>query len=85
MPKQYVRTCKSCGNTWYSLVSREQKLIGQKWSYGSELCCSTCDPFTCSTAKVRGNKNVVETEINNLRKCPKCGSSNYVQTIQKFK
>jgi predicted nucleic-acid-binding Zn-ribbon protein len=85
MPEQYVRTCKSCGNTWYSLLSREKKLTAMKSSYNMEVCCRTCDFFDCGgRAKAEGNKNSVDHELSNLQKCPKCGSSNYVQITQKF-
>jgi len=86
MPSQYIRTCKSCGQVWYSLVSRENKLTSKKTSYKVEVCWRTCDVLDCGgRGKAQRNRDAVDSELTNLRRCPKCGSSNYNQEIEKFK
>jgi hypothetical protein len=67
---QYRRICRTCGRTWFSLVSRERELANQ-----SGTCCG-CN---CNPPAMHATAGV---ELARLKACPSCGSSAYAETIE---
>ena len=80
--KEYKRTCKECGKVWHSLVSREQQVITELENNFSNGLCSAC---CCQDgSQYIRNKEANESELNPLKKCPECQSSNYNEEIITF-
>jgi len=81
MIQEYKRTCAQCGKIWYSLVSREEevkRLLGEEVVMeGAELC--NC----CFWAWPQRDRNYasLREQLNDLRRCPSCHSSNYTEEI----
>ena len=80
--KEYKRTCKECGKVWHSLVDREKQIQGQ-------ICCDLCSGFafcteTGTAAQYSRNADANTSELNRLKKCPECQSSNYIEEIITF-
>jgi rubredoxin len=91
---EYRRKCKLCGKVWHSLVSREgdikKNITGNKclqYLTGSAWVCSSCGSMCGSPLWLLGlshsdrNVQAQETELDRLKKCPKCGSNNYIEEI----
>jgi hypothetical protein len=77
--QEYRRTCQQCGTIWHSLVSRENQI-------SSSSQCSFCLMGTSignsgAYGQHQRNKQASESELDRLKKCPKCGSANYVEEI----
>lgn len=74
--QEFRRTCQQCGTVWHSLVEREAQL-------GKEGGCNRC--MMCVDlprgAQWDRNRDAVESELCRLKKCPNCGSTNYVEEI----
>jgi hypothetical protein len=86
-PREYRRTCRSCGSVWHSLVRRERKLKSERSSAQCNACCNscgTCFPSSIWTASGshagwRNVSNNADSELDRLRRCPSCMSSFYSQ------
>jgi hypothetical protein len=87
---EYKRTCRECGKVWYSLESREKKLENQQ-------CWNSCVTCSSSIALARGkggwggyaqsthNEQTTDEQLNNLRQCPNCHSTNYFEVLVRHK
>jgi len=76
---EYKRVCNECNKVWHSLVERETKL-------SPHACCCSQDsresPFLAGvTDQTRRNMQAKKDTLEELRKCPICGSNNYTETI----
>jgi RNA polymerase subunit RPABC4/transcription elongation factor Spt4 len=81
------RTCKYCGKVWHSSTSRESNLVsGIGWDSGIGAV-----GFFSSAGKKRGisatysqsrrNVQAQREVLENLRRCPNCGSSKYTEEM----
>lgn len=89
MGDEYKRTCKNCGKIWYSLVEREEKLNPD--TPGQNCCnedqdktgeCGTCGN-NGAQAQYRHNLQYRRDNLEKLRQCPNCLSTNFVEEIVK--
>jgi hypothetical protein len=76
---EYERVCNVCGKVWHSLVDREKQLK-------TNALCNVCGSFsTCGTgagqAQYTRNIDANIDTINELKKCPQCGSNNYTEKV----
>jgi hypothetical protein len=85
--QEYKRKCKQCGKVWHSLVSREEQVknsIKSSQCHKSVAACGMCSgnwlAFGPATQAER-NIEASQSELDRLRKCPKCGSMNYKEEI----
>lgn len=80
---EYKRVCNECNKVWHSLVEREAKLDTTKSN-----CCNDSDKAdTCSfitMTQARRNLQARDDSFSELRKCPVCGSNNYIETISYY-
>lgn len=80
---EYKRVCNECNKVWHSLVEREAKLDITK-----QNCCNDQDKANeCSfitNAQARRNLQSRDDSLSELRKCPVCGSNNYIETISYY-
>ena len=78
--KEYKRKCNECRKIWHSLTSREQQIekgIEQNnCNQGAFACCNV-------GAAVQSKRNVEagQEQLDKLRKCPECSSSNYKEEV----
>ena len=78
-PKEYKRICRKCGKVWYTLVSRERALTVQSVGNVAGAMANCCSPS--GTAQVSRNIDATSSELDRLRKCPECLSSDYHEEI----
>lgn len=78
-PREYKRTCRSCGKVWHSLVSREEQIKRDEQSNNCNVCANCCNP----SAQLQAKRNVEanQSELYRLKRCPECGSVNYDEII----
>jgi len=78
--KEYKRTCRECGKVWHSLVEREKK-IEKEISRGSlqQAGFACCNP--AAAAQSQRTVAAHENTLQQLRRCPNCGSQNYSEEI----
>ena len=83
--EEYKRKCNQCGKIWHSLVSDEKSLksgtildalVGIGTGLSGDLGAST---------QSRRNAQAQEEKATSLKRCPKCGSSDYTEEIITFK
>lgn len=77
--EEYKRTCKACGKVWHSLVSREKEILQRKQANAAQGMAGTCSPNTSATSI--GTGQIIDSELQGLRKCPECGSANFEEVI----
>ncbi|MFA5302925.1 MAG: hypothetical protein WC393_00110 [Candidatus Nanoarchaeia archaeon] len=85
MASEYKRTCKRCGKVWHSLVKREKELESNKTmsELGGIASGMTCSPFgLLAQNQYMSNRNNTKHMLEDLRKCPECGSSKYSQELK---
>jgi RNA polymerase subunit RPABC4/transcription elongation factor Spt4 len=76
---EYKRTCNQCGKVWHSLTSREEKVQQGIRNNKSTCLCNMCDGDAENQRKQ--NLNTFGTEMERLKTCPQCGSSDYSELI----
>jgi rubrerythrin len=81
---EYKRKCNQCGKVWHSLVGTERRLnrrtiLDSLVSVGTALTGN----LGASTQSSRNADAQIE-RIENVRKCPNCGSSDYKEEIITF-
>ncbi len=85
--KEYKRKCNQCGKVWHSLASREKEIE-------KKIRSGTCDELTATCGMCGGNWSALgastqakrnraanESDLERLKKCPKCGSSDYKEEV----
>lgn len=79
--REYKRKCNQCGKIWHSLVNREKE-ISRKSFWGSIVSVGTALTGELGTS-TQSQRNVdAQTEqLDNLKRCPNCGSSDYTEKI----
>lgn len=77
--KEFKRTCNECGKVWHTLAEREKEVEKQMKSNNFQILANCCNPGAQLQAK--RNAEAGESDLNNLRKCPNCGSSDYSETV----
>jgi hypothetical protein len=72
---EYKRKCEECGKTWHVLASREKTIKNNINSNSCSQASFCCNPG----AQLQAKRNVEagEGELNKLKQCPNCNSSNY--------
>lgn len=89
--QEYKRTCNSCGKVWHSLVSREREMEDINSTYESKRANSLWGlirgkpvrgrDMACCSSNIDMKNKESGTNLENLRKCPNCGSKNYTEDI----
>jgi hypothetical protein len=84
--REIQRTCKKCGKVWYSSTLRESDLIsGIGWDagMGGVYFMNSGKDRGASAAYSQSRRNVQAQKeaLENLRRCPNCGSSRYIEEI----
>jgi hypothetical protein len=80
---EYKRTCLQCGKVWYSLASREKHLEKEKNCNNCNMCASAAssangNSYSWGTwTQAKRNEHALESEIERLKQCPNCLSTNY--------
>ncbi len=80
--KEWQCTCNECGNQWHYLDSVEKKMHDQIQTNactGLSFCCNPCIGLSATNANTQ-----LENQILDLRRCPKCKSSNVRRTEKYF-
>lgn len=75
---EYKRVCNECGKVWHSLARREFELA----TYMIGDYCGICG--TCGSphqAQYSRNFDANDSSLDQIKKCPQCGSNNYTQTV----
>lgn len=81
--KEYKRKCKECGKVWHSLASREEEIQDDIKTQG-HIGVFTAFGNQAASAQALRNAQALHDSLDKLRKCPKCGSANYTETITTF-
>jgi hypothetical protein len=85
--KEYKRKCNECKTVWHSLVSREEQLdknLKDNNCNQSVAACGMCGGNWLALGasnQAKTNEQIITQEKDRLKKCPKCGSGNYTETI----
>lgn len=79
--KEYKRTCKGCGKVWHSLASREDKLKTDSISGSCVQASTACSGNLGAATQSQRNVQSANEQLDNLKKCPQCGSSNYNEEV----
>jgi ribosomal protein S27AE len=77
--QEYKRTCRSCGKTWHSLVTREKQIAKDEKSNKCNVCAQCGNPAAQLQAK--RNLEANQSETTRLHQCPVCASANYDEVI----
>lgn len=77
--REFKRICQQCKKVWHVLEEREKKIQSDKKFNSCQQSLNCCS----SGAALQAKRNVEagETELDKLRKCPNCGSSNYEEEV----
>jgi len=82
--QEYKRKCNSCGKIWHSLKSEEDQLIsGTKLNALVGLSTALTGNLGTSAQSNR-NAQSNKDRLEDLRKCPECGSRNYSEELTEF-
>lgn len=79
--KEYKRKCKECGKMWHSLASREEQIEKDVRCNACVQGSTACGGNLAAATQSKRNVETQEDLLNKLRKCPKCGSTNYKEEI----
>jgi hypothetical protein len=84
--REIRRTCKYCGKVWHSSTLREDDLvsgIGWDTGIGRVNYLNSGKDKGASAAYSQSRRNIqAQTELlENLQRCPNCGSSGYIEEI----
>ncbi|NOR85832.1 hypothetical protein GQ473_06985 [archaeon] len=77
--QEYKRKCNECGKIWHSLISREKQIKKNAQDNNSQVCYNCCNADAQLQAKRNAESN--ESELDKLKKCPECSSSNYTEEV----
>lgn len=83
---EYKRTCNQCGKVWHVLAEREKYLEREKKFNNCNMCASAFstaggDSNSWGTwTQTQRNEHALESEMNRLKQCPNCMSSDYTET-----
>ena len=83
-PEEFRRTCNVCSKVWHSLVERENQIESKQVAdgltqmSGAMSSCTTCGIIGLGVAS-QASRNIEagRSELQRLRSCPECFSSNY--------
>jgi hypothetical protein len=77
--KEYKRKCNQCGKVWHTLAEREKEIERNMKNNNFQILGNCCNP----SAQLQAKRNVEAggSELNNLKKCPYCGSSDYSESV----
>ena len=82
---EFKRTCNECTKVWHVLQSRENEInkkIKDSRSSQNVAACGMCGgSYSAQGAatQAKHSENALEEELNRLRQCPNCSSSNYTE------
>ena len=72
LKSELKRTCKNCGNVWFSSKTRENKIAISSAAVGLDATCSCC-----SRGYKRQKSDDLKGSLEKLHACSKCGSKQY--------
>lgn len=82
---EYQRTCNQCGKVWHVLEEREKYLEREKKFNNCNMCASAFSTAGGNTnswgawTQTQRNEHALESEMNRLKQCPNCMSSDYTE------
>ncbi|MCX6818209.1 MAG: hypothetical protein NTU57_05125 [Candidatus Aenigmarchaeota archaeon] len=79
--QEYKRKCNQCGKVWHSLVSREKQIEKQNKCDACVQGSSACGGDLQTATQSQRNREAKEMTLQDLKKCPQCGSANYSEEI----
>ena len=80
---EYKRTCNHCGKVWHVLAEREKYLESEKKWNSCNMCASALaalsgdSNYNGTFTQAKRNQHALNDEINKLKQCPNCMSTNY--------
>ncbi len=80
---EYKRTCNHCGKVWHVLAEREKYLESEKRWNSCNMCASALaslsgdSNYNGTFTQTKRNEHALNEEINKLKQCPNCMSTNY--------
>lgn len=80
---EYKRTCNQCGKVWHVLAEREKYLESEKRWNSCNMCASALaslsgdSNYNGTFTQTKRNEHALNEEINKLKQCPNCMSTNY--------
>jgi len=77
---EFKRICNECGQVWHSLKNREDALKKEENDSACQTSLMACSCRPEATAQYNRNKMAAQTDLNSMKKCPKCGSTNFKET-----
>ncbi|MBI4894900.1 MAG: hypothetical protein HY831_00245 [Candidatus Aenigmarchaeota archaeon] len=79
-PKKHVaefkRTCNQCKKIWHSLANREKK-IKDNINVNNWGVIGNCCGDKGAAYQAKRNVEANQTELDKIKKCPKCSSADY--------
>lgn len=84
MIQEYERKCNKCGKIWHSLKKEEDELqSGTKLNALAGFATAISGNLAAS-AQASKNSQSSKARLEDLKKCPECGSRNYSEEISEF-
>lgn len=87
---EYKRTCNQCGKVWHVLAEREKYLASEKRWNDCNMCASAFatlsgdSNYNGTFTQAKRNEHALNEEINKLKQCPNCMSTNYSEEQIKY-
>jgi len=72
---EYKKTCKKCGKIWYTSKARESDLVSR---LNSSFIADVIGNMFSRTDRVALDKQIATMELQKLRTCPNCRSSDFI-------
>lgn len=79
--KEFKRKCNECGKVWHSLSEREKKIESAKGVAALNQMSNACCCNSGAALQAQRNVGASEDSLDNLRRCPECGSQNYAEEV----
>ena len=77
--REYKRKCNQCKKVWHSLEDREKRIQKNVSFNNCQQGLTCCNPNASLQAK--RNVEAGQSDMDKLRSCPKCGSSDYKEEV----
>jgi len=79
--QEYKRKCNQCGKVWHSLIAREKAIENVSTCDACVQGSSACNGDLQTATQSQRNREAKQTTLQDLRRCPECGSANYTEKI----
>lgn len=82
--EEFKRTCQECGKTWHTSVEREESLQESKSQNAFVQFATALGGNLGAATQSKRNVEAQEKELEELQRCPVCGSQNYQEEKIRF-